>query len=97
MEVLQDKENQLFGRRELVVKMAVPNETPSRKHVMEEVQKQFAAAADTIVIDKIEHPFGTKYTKIFVKIYEKAEGARKEPAYKKARGTKKEKASEEKK
>src|SRR3989338_1883819 len=95
MDVLQDKENRLFARRELVLKVAVERETPSRKEVIGEIQRQFAASEDSIVIDKIEQPFGSKFARVFVKIYEKAEAAGREPAYKKARGTKKEKKTEE--
>ncbi|MFH1750795.1 MAG: hypothetical protein ABH863_03900 [Candidatus Micrarchaeota archaeon] len=95
MEILQDKENKLFARREMVLKIAVEKETPSRKTVVGEIQKQFAASEESIIIDKIEHPFGTKYAKVHVKIYEKPEGAKREPSFKKERG--KEKKAEEKK
>ncbi|MEK6954630.1 MAG: hypothetical protein AABX01_06470 [Candidatus Micrarchaeota archaeon] len=95
MEILENKENKLLGRKEIIVKLPVEKETPSRKHLMSEIQKQFTAAADEIIIERVVHPFGTKYAKVYVRIYDNAQGALKEPAYKRARGTKTEKKAEE--
>ncbi|MFH0971228.1 MAG: hypothetical protein V1835_01535 [Candidatus Micrarchaeota archaeon] len=86
LQVLTDKENKLHSRREIVVKMAVEKATLSRKEVMKAVQSHFAAAEDTIVIDKIEHSFGSKHLKVHFKIYENSDGAKREPAYKAKRG-----------
>ncbi|MFH1257777.1 MAG: hypothetical protein ABIG96_03885 [Candidatus Micrarchaeota archaeon] len=96
MQVLEEKANDVLGRREIIVKIPVES-TPSRKDVMKALQAHFTAAEEQIVIDKIEQPFGTKSVKVFAKIYGKAEDAKNEPAYKGKRGVEEKKASAEEK
>ncbi|MBI5224859.1 hypothetical protein HY989_03230 [Candidatus Micrarchaeota archaeon] len=97
MQVLEDNVNALMGRREVVVKIATEKETPSRETVMNLLHSHFTVPKDTIVIEKILHPFGTKFVKVEVRIYGRKEGASNEPAFKAKRGTKTEKKTEEKK
>ena len=97
MQVLEDKANYLMARREVVVKITAEKVTPSREEVMNMLHAHFTVSKDTIVIEKILHSFGTKFVKVFARIYKKAENAKNEPAYKAKRGTKTEKKMEEKK
>ncbi len=95
MQVTEDVHNELFSRREVVVKMAVEGTTPSRQEVLKALQSHFTVAADEIVIDKVEHPFGSKFVRIHAKLYSKAADAKSEPKYKAERGMAKEKKAEE--
>jgi ribosomal protein S24E len=95
MEVLEEKDNHLFARKEVVALFEAVS-TPSRKSVLEELGKKFGAKHDCIVIDKVEHAFGRKTARIFAKIYSTPEQARKfERNYKFARGAEKKKAGEQ--
>jgi ribosomal protein S24E len=94
LEVLSEKKNDLYSRREIVVKMKVEKETPARKEVMKAIQSHFAAAESEIVIDRIEQPFGTKSVKVHLKIYSNKEESKNEPKYKGERGKAKQKPAE---
>lgn len=91
MEVISEKYNELFARKEVIAKMPIETATPPRSEVMKSMQAHFAAAESEIVINKVEHPFGSKFIKIHASIYKTAEGAKKEPKYIGERGKKKEK------
>ena len=97
LEIIEQKENPFFGRKEIVGKMKVEGTTPSRKEILSELKKKMDAKEDCIILEKVEHKFGSREARIYAKIYEKAEDAKKEPGYKNMRNTgEKKKKGEEK-
>jgi len=69
--------------------------TPSRKSVLEALSQKYNS--QHVVIDKIEHPFGSKVAKLTAKVYASAEALKEyDFAYKLVRAEGKKNASTEK-
>lgn len=85
LEVVSEKENPLLERKEIVLKMPVEKETPSRKELMPLLAKKYGNAEKLIFIEKIEHPYGTKHAKIYARLYSTEKAALREPEYLKKR------------
>ena len=92
LELISEKENPLFGRKEVVVSLPVTESTPSRKTVLELMSKKFGNSEKLIFIGKIEHPFGTRKAKIYARLYSDEKAAAAEHAYVQVRGTGKKQA-----
>lgn len=95
VEIKSERQNPLFGRREITAEMRAEGATPERKKVLKLLAEKLGAAEDCIVLEKIEHRYGTRSAKILASVYETAELANKEPAWKFARGSGKKKAGGE--
>ncbi len=92
MKVLEQKENPLFSRKEVVVLVERVDATPSRVEVLKQLSEFFKASPDTIVIDSITQKFGERQATVNAKIYSNANALKKtERAFKLARGKHKEK------
>ena len=76
LEVISEKENTLYDRKEVVVKLDKLEITPSRKEVLEELGKKFGHK-DGIIIERIDQMFGRKEVTVSARIYAKPEDAKK--------------------
>ncbi|MFH1106980.1 MAG: hypothetical protein V1787_03725 [Candidatus Micrarchaeota archaeon] len=86
IELKDERKNPLFGRREITAQMRVEGATPTRKHVKKLLADKLASAEECIVLEKIEHRYGTRAATIYASVYDSAELAKKEPGYKSERG-----------
>ena len=92
MNVIEEKENKLFDRKEVLVELDNSAGTVSRQHVLQELKHKFHGE---IVIVKITQRFGSKKASITARVYADKEKAEKfEPKWRMARGTPKEKKAE---
>lgn len=71
MEVKNEKDNPLMQRTEVEAELSQFDVTPSRKQVFEELKNKYKSA--NIVIDKIDHAFGSKRAKVIAKVYSSVE------------------------
>ncbi len=86
MEVLSEKNNELFGRKEVIAKIGVHGHTPSRKEVVAELLKKYNCDAKCISVRKVEHKYGRKVVEVTANIYPTPEDmARKEPKHQQVR------------
>ncbi|MBS3070495.1 30S ribosomal protein S24e [Candidatus Micrarchaeota archaeon] len=94
MNVVEEKENKLFERKEVVAEFDSHGGTMSRKQVLEELKKKFHGE---VVIEKIEQKFGMKSVTVKARVYASAEKAGSfEPEWRKQRGFAAPKAGEAK-
>ena len=92
MDVVEEKENKLFDRKEVVVDIDNTAGTVSRSHVLQELKHKFHGE---IVILKVTQRFGSKKAVVTARVYASKENAEKfEPKWRMARGTPKEKKAE---
>lgn len=104
MKILEEKENQLFNRKELRLEIEA-NVTPSHVEVEKLISEKFSTTAENMKIDKIEGKFGMKKFLIIAKIYNSKEDKdnfeiktkKQREAEKKAIAEERKKAAEEKK
>jgi len=68
MKVVQEKENPLFSRKELVLEIK-SNSVPKREDVLKEVSKKFSAGEDLIRIQSIKGKFGVQIFSAIVDVY----------------------------
>ena len=82
---VSEKENALFGRKEVAF-TATCSPTPSRDKIAEAVSVACKCAKDCVVVDKVGQKFGTKTVQVHAKVYKSADEAKKvERNYKFAR------------
>lgn len=97
MEVLSQKQDVLFDRKDVIVSLPSTGPTPSRTDVVEELAKKFGSK-ELICVQSIGQKFGHKNVVVNARIYgSKSSLQRFEPSYLEARGKPKEKKGEEKK
>ncbi len=96
LEIVNEKQNPLLERKEVVVKLQAEEATPSRKHVLELLSKQFGNSPALIFIDKIAHPFGRKTALVRARLYDSEKAAKQELSYVQERGSGKKKPGEAK-
>jgi small subunit ribosomal protein S24e len=75
IEIVEDKENKLLGRRELRFKVTHDGKTPSREEVKGELKKIGTRPKGVVVIDGMRSGFGKRETLGYAKIYESEERA----------------------
>ena len=94
MDVLEEKENKLFERKEVKAEFDAHAGTVSRKHVLDELRKKFHGE---VVIVKVTQHFGNKRALVEARVYPSKEKAvEAEPEWRRARGMPKEKTEEKK-
>ncbi|MFH0835709.1 MAG: hypothetical protein V1834_00940 [Candidatus Micrarchaeota archaeon] len=94
MNVLNETDNKLFNRKELVVEIDAMGGTPSRKDAVEEIAKKYGSK-DLVVIRKINQNFGNKKAVVEARIYKDADSLKKsEPSFVLERGKPKQKEGE---
>jgi len=72
MDVLEEKENKLFERKEIVAEFEAGAGTPSRKQVLQELKKKYSGE---VVVEKIEQKFGEKKVLVKARVYGSPEKA----------------------
>jgi small subunit ribosomal protein S24e len=82
IEVIEEKENPLLGRKELRVKVSHDGPAPNRDEVRKRIEAVLDAKKETVIVDTIKTEFGVSESLAVVKVYkskEKAESV--EPSY----------------
>lgn len=95
MNVVEEKENKLFDRKEVAAEFDSHGGTVSRKQVLEELKKKYSGC--TVVVEKIEQKFGEKGVTVKARVYASDEKAGLfEPEWRMQRGLAAPKAAEAK-
>jgi ribosomal protein S24E len=90
MDVLNEKTEKLFERKQVTVSIPVENATPSRQVVQDELGKKFGSK-EFIVIKEIRQNFGEKKVQVIARIYNSKDSLDKfEQKHLTSRGLKKE-------
>jgi ribosomal protein S24E len=86
MKVIENRENKIFRRREILIEASYDEKTPSREAVKEAVCKKLNLDPDSTLIVKISQLSGSKKSSIKVQSYSDKEGMK---SFEKKRGEKK--------
>ncbi|NOZ76804.1 MAG: 30S ribosomal protein S24e [Euryarchaeota archaeon] len=82
IDVIEEKENPLLGRKELKVRVVHEGPAPSRAELKRRLEAKLNAKKGRLIVDAIRTGFGLRETHAFVKVYDSEERARSvEPAY----------------
>lgn len=73
METLYEKQNPLFGRKEVVLKLTEEDFPPKKDEAAKMVAEKLAVPEDNIHIEKIEGKFGTNDFIITAEVYNSKE------------------------
>lgn len=85
LKLVSERDNPLFGRREMVYS-AASSPTPPVEKVAQAVAIEAKCAKECVVIDRVEQKFGQRRVRVVAKVYSSAEDAKRyERAYKFAR------------
>ncbi|MDO8339118.1 MAG: hypothetical protein Q7T16_00500 [Candidatus Burarchaeum sp.] len=74
IEILEDKENALLGRREVKFAVKFVGSTPDRNKVREALRLKLGVDPKLIVVENIHQPFGEQRVEGEARIYQKEEG-----------------------
>ncbi len=77
MKLIQEKENKLFNRKELVYETSFSGTTPKKEEIKKSISEISKSSEDLIVIDKIHQVYGAKTARINAKIYKTPEELKK--------------------
>lgn len=70
MEIIQNTENKLLGRKEIVAKMENEKGTPKRAEIKKAIAKALKAKEELITVNKVTHQFGNSNITIRAKVYD---------------------------
>ncbi len=73
LQIINDKENPLLERRELVVKILHEKATPPRKEVRSKLIAELNLDKDSTIVDRMLPKFGSREVIVFVKVYKTRE------------------------
>jgi len=73
IQVISEKKNPLFNRREVTFRVFHEEATPSRKSIVEKIAATMNSNQGLIVVDSLKTEFGKRETIGYAKIYETAE------------------------
>lgn len=76
IQVIEEKNNTILNRRELVFKVIHEEATPSRKNVVERLAATQNSKVGLVYVDSLKTEFGKRETIGYAKIYETAERAK---------------------
>lgn len=76
IQVLNEKDNPILNRREIVFKVTHDEATPSRKVVVERLAATQNSKVGLVYVDSLKTEFGKRETIGYAKIYETAERAK---------------------
>lgn len=97
LDVLEQKDNALFPRKEVVAMMKGISATPSRAEAVKALGERLGTNPELIAVRRIEHRFGSKEAKVIAFVYPDAASLKKfEKTFVSARGKPKEKKEEKK-
>jgi len=74
VEVIDDKDNVLLGRREVKVAIRFMGPTPDRKAVREALRAKLGVDPKLVVIGRIDQPFGSQRVEVEARIYKDEAG-----------------------
>ncbi len=96
IQVLQEKNNPMLNRREVVFKVTHDDVTPSRLSIIDRLAATMNSKRGLVIIDSIKTEFGKRESIGYAKIYENEERAKQvERAHILDRNTEKKQAKEE--
>lgn len=75
IQVISEKKNPLFNRREIAFKVFHDEATPSRKSVVDKLAATMNSKQGLVIVDSLKTEFGKRETIGYAKIYETAERA----------------------
>jgi small subunit ribosomal protein S24e len=75
IQVIEEKNNPMLNRREVVFKVIHDESTPSRKSVVERLTATMNSKPGLVFVDSLKTEFGKRETIGYAKIYENAERA----------------------
>lgn len=73
MEIIENKENKLLGRKEILAKMSSDGATPRRVQVKKEIAKKLKVDESLVIVNSVENAFGDTNVNIRAKVYENKE------------------------
>lgn len=76
IEIIEDKENVLLGRRELKFRVSHSGPTPRREEVRERLIALFNSSRDVLIVESLKPVFGVEQAVGYAKIYESPERLR---------------------
>ena len=74
--IIEEKNNPLLNRREVVFKVDHESATPSRKSIVDRIAATMNSKEGLVVIDNLKTEFGKRETIGYAKIYETEERAK---------------------
>lgn len=75
IQVIEEKNNPILNRREIVFKVIHDESTPSRKSVVERLAATMNSKVGLVYVDGLKTEFGKRETRGYAKIYETTERA----------------------
>lgn len=75
IQVIEEKNNPILNRREIVFKVIHDESTPSRKSVVERLAATMNSKVGLVYVDRLKTEFGKRETHGYAKIYETTERA----------------------
>lgn len=81
IEILEESENPLLGRKEIKFFVSHDKGTPSRKEIRKNLLKILGCEEDLLIIDSLAPKFGKSAAIGYAKIYESMGGRRVEPEH----------------
>ncbi|MGD0953630.1 MAG: 30S ribosomal protein S24e [Methanotrichaceae archaeon] len=76
IKIIEEKNNPLLNRREIVFKVDHESATPSRKSIVDRIAATMNSKEGLVVIDNLKTEFGKRETIGYAKIYETEERAK---------------------
>ncbi len=73
IQVIQEKNNPMLNRREIVFKVTYDEATPSRKSIVDRIAATMNSKQGLVIIDNIKTEFGKREGIGYAKIYENAD------------------------
>lgn len=73
IEIIEDRENALLGRRELKFRVSHSGGTPRREDVRERLIALFNSNRDVLIVENLKPVFGVEQAVGYAKIYESPE------------------------
>jgi small subunit ribosomal protein S24e len=76
IKIIEEKNNPLLNRREVVFKVEHESATPSRKSIVDRIAATMNSKEGLVIIDNLKTEFGKRETIGYAKIYETEERAK---------------------
>ena len=76
IQIIEEKNNPLLNRREVVFKVLHDEATPSRKSIVERLAATMNSKSGLVFVDRLNTEFGKRETIGYAKIYETPERAK---------------------
>lgn len=73
IQVIQEKNNPMLNRREIVFKVTYDEATPSRKSIVDKIAATMNSKQGLVIVDNLKTEFGKREGIGYAKIYENAD------------------------